>query len=341
MLAVAPKNSRKNFTCDCTWNGFHILPENCSAVRALQRLVRRALAGKRCAFCPLVLHGSTGAGKTHLATTALKVLSRDTSGISIRSVSAGELSRAGDDEGLSDGCLQACDILIIEDIQYLTARAGDAMCDLIDHRMARRKPLVISASSGPSGLTHLPRRLTSRLAAGLVVQMEPLRMRSRRIILKSAAKKSNTRLCSDALEWLVEQSDGMRSALGLLQNLNQLFPSPAPLDRPTVERVLAETGQRSSERNDPQQIVKRVAYAFNIGEKELLGNSRLRNVLLPRQVAMYLTRELTRLSLPRIAALFTHRDHTTVLHACRKVEALLPDNELVAAIVRQIKRELT
>jgi chromosomal replication initiator protein len=85
--------------------------------------------------------------------------------------------------------------------------------------------------------------------------------------------------------------------------------------------------------------MKRVCVAFGVTEKELLGASRLRNVLVPRQVAMYLARELTGLSLPRIGATFG-RDHTTVLHACRKVEEAIADDERLAATVRQLRQEL-
>jgi chromosomal replication initiator protein len=144
------------------------------------------------------------------------------------------------------------------------------------------------------------------------------------------------------MEWLIEQSEGTRSALGLLQNLGQSSNRfPGPLDRKTVQQILAATGQPTSTRGDPQQIVKRVAEVFRISEKELLGTSRLRTALIPRQVAMYLSRETTKLSLPRIATFFAGRDHTTVLHACRKLEAALDVNEALAATVRQLRNELS
>jgi chromosomal replication initiator protein len=82
-----------------------------------------------------------------------------------------------------------------------------------------------------------------------------------------------------------------------------------------------------------------VAAAFGITEKQLLGTSRLRPVLLPRQVAMYLAREVAKLSLPRIGAAFG-RDHTTVLHACRKVEAAMATDDVLKARVRQLRGEL-
>jgi chromosomal replication initiator protein len=342
MPAIAPRSSFKTFVRDANWNGFLVLPENRSGVRALRRLVGVTLNGKRSSFCPLVLHGPPGTGKTHLTSTALKVIARDVGGITARSVSAGDLSRPGGEEGFADRGLQTCDFLVLEDIQHLSSRASDAACDLIDYRAARRKTFVVTANSGPAGLFHLPRRLTSRLSSGLVVQLNHQGIRSRRIILKAAAKSSKTAFSPDALEWLIEQSDGLRAALGLLQNLTQIAPKfPGPLERKIIEQILTERGQSNWARNDPQQIVKRVAIAFNITEKELLGDCRLRNVLLPRQVAMYLMRELTKLSLPRIGAFFAGRDHTTVLHACRKVEAEMEINIRLSSTVHQVKRELS
>jgi chromosomal replication initiator protein len=126
---------------------------------------------------------------------------------------------------------------------------------------------------------------------------------------------------------------GVRATLGLLQNLAQIAGAlPGPVGRADVEQILAAAGHPTSHEGDVSAIVKRVAAAFGISEKEMLGTSRLRGVLRPRQVAMYLVRELTRLSLPRIGAAFA-RDHTTVLHACRKVEN---DLEGDAALAKQV-----
>ena len=320
-------------------DGFLIRPENHSAVRAIDGLMQATLAGKRSPVCPLVLHGQPGTGKTKLATAVLRALTCDEGGHTARLVTAGELARP-DDEGFADRGLQTCDFLAIEDIQHLPGRAADAACDLIDRRAARNKALVITASSGPAGLTHLPRRLTSRLGAGLVVQLESLGSESRHAILAATARASNLHLTPDALEWLVQQSDGMRTGLGFLQNLGQRAAAfSGPLDRNAAESILGGTGQPTSTCNETQHIVRRVAAVFCINEDDLMGTSRLRTALLPRQVAMYLTRELTTLSLPQIGVAFGGRDHTTVLHACRKVKAELAANETLAAIVQQVKRE--
>ena len=171
-----------------------------------------------------------------------------------------------------------------------------------------------------------------------MVQLEPLGKRSRRAIIESSTKK--VKLAPDALDWLAEQGGGLRTALGLLQNLAlAAAASPRPLDRHTVEQILAGTGQPTSHESDLQVIIKRVCAAFDIAPKELLGKSRLGRVLVPRQVAMYLAHTVGQLSLPRIGAAFD-RDHTTVLHACRKVGETMKKDAKLTATVRQLEKEL-
>jgi chromosomal replication initiator protein len=337
----APADRKPLSTLDL--RGFFTLPENRSAVRAVKALARAVLRGKRSPVCPLVLHGPPGTGKTLLTAAVLGALAAGPEVVTARSVVAAELARpdaAGEDAGFADRDLRACDFLVIEDVQHLPERAADAACDLIDRRAARRRALVVTAGAGPAALTHLPRRLTSRLAAGLVVQLGPLGAASRRTVLAAAAKARNVRLAPDALDWLAGQGGGLRAALGLVQNLALVaLQFPGPLDRKSVEEIVAGTGQPTSRGADLAAIMKRVAAAFGVTEKELLGSSRLRTVLVPRQVAMYLARELTGLSLPRIGTAFD-RDHTTVLHACRKVEEAVETDAKLAAVVRQLRSEL-
>jgi chromosomal replication initiator protein len=322
---------------------FATLAENSSAVRAVKRIARAVLLGRHPPVCPLVLHGPPGCGKTQLTASLLRALASGSSTVIVRCESAGELARPetrGEDAGFADRGLQTCDLLVLEDIQHLPDRAADAVCELSDQRASRRRALIVTANVGPAGLTHLPRRLTSRLAAGLVVHMEQLGPASRRVVLKAAAKAKNLRLTADALDLLAAQGVGVRAALGLLQNLAQVAASfPGPLDCAAIEQVRAGTGQPTSRDADVHAIMKRVAVAFGVTDKALLGQSRLRNVLLSRQVAMYLTRDVTGLSLPRIGAAFG-RDHTTVLHACRKVEAEIEADAVLAARVNQLRREL-
>lgn len=324
-----------------TFDGFLILPENRSAVGAVRYLMRSLIAGKSPQQCPLVLHGPPGTGKTSLTTTALSAIARCSNGATARAISARELTGV-DENDVTRHDLEACDLLIVEDLQHLPARAVAAACHLIDYRLTRQKSLVLSATVGPAALGHLPRRLTSRLAAGLVVALRPPGLQSRRAIVAAAAKAAHPRLTREALEWLLSQSEGVRAALGLLQNLLQrASAAKGPIDRTTAETLLATPDAPVLSRNDPQRIIKRVAAAFSLSEKELLGPSRLPQVLLARQAAMYLTRTVTTLSLPQIARAFANRDHTTVLHACRKIEAARTRDVTVAAMIRQLVQELS
>jgi len=327
------------------WADFVVVPENRSAVRAARAVAKALLAGRRAA-APLVLHGPPGTGKTHLIAALLGRVSTGPGVVTAQAVAVGDLARSaaggGDAAGFADGDLLACDLLVLEDVQLLPAREAAAVCDLLDRRAARRRAVVATANAGPAALGHLPRRLTSRLAAGLVVQLEPLSPASRRVLLASAATERKLRLTPDALDWLAGQHSGggVRALLGALATLAALAPTVSgPLDGAVVAEMLAGSGQPTSAGRDVAGIVKRVAAAFGVGEKELLGASRLRRVMVPRQVAMYLARELCGLSLPRLGLAF-RRDHTTVLHSCRKVADDIAADDRLGGLVRQLRAEL-
>lgn len=329
------------------WGGFFVLEENRSAVVAVQAMCKAVLAGRRLPVNPIVLHGPPGIGKTFLTTTLLHKLSQSPESITGRTVAVGDLARGSAADhtgpGFSDRDLTTCDILILEDAQQLPARDADAFCELLDRRVSRRKATIVTANVGPAALRHLPRKLTSRLAAGLVIQMESLAPASRRAILEAAAKARKLRLAPDALDWLAGQSTrgGIRPLLGLLVNLAAAAKDfPGSLDRIAVQEILAGSGQPAVAKTDVARIVKQVAGEFGIAPKELLGSSRLRRVLVPRHVAMYLARELTGLSLPQLGAAFGGRDHTTVLHAWRKIEADAVADATLAGRVRQLRSEL-
>jgi len=266
--------------------------------------------------------------------------------ITAQAVAAADVARSSAGEetlGFADPDFDSCDLLVVEDVQLLPAREADAFCSLLDRRQSRRRTTIVTSSAGPAGLRHLPRKLTSRLAAGLVLQLEPISRGSRRLLLDYAANARGLRITPDALDWLADQAEGgsARVLFGLIANIAPAARGTAVLDRIAVEQVLSGAGQQTAARRDVARIVKQVASAFGVAAKELLGPSRLRRAIVPRQVAMYLSRELYGLSLPRIGTAFGGRDHTTVLHACRRVEADLMDDAILASVVRQLQSELS
>ena len=321
-----------------SWGKFVSVPENRSAVAAARRLIRtltRPDPTRKPAPTPLVLHGPPGTGKTFLVQTLVRKLIENPAGLTVQVVAAREVPRAPDDE-LAD--LRLADLLAIEDVQHLPARGAGDVVRLLDHRTARRRPTVVIASEGPARLSALPHRLTSRLAAGLVVQLEPLSRVSRRQLLDHLAGKRKLRLTDDALDLLAAKptGGGVRPLLGMLETLAaQSRGVLGSLDVDDVTRLLA-AGQSTPHRGPVGTIVAKVAAAFGVAVKDVLGTCRQRAVLVPRQVAMYLAREVAKLSSPQVGAAFK-RDHTTVLHACKKVrEAQKSDAKL-----RRTVRELT
>lgn len=343
-LGTALSPSSESPWTDCPrWGDFVVLPENRAAVDAAKTIAEDLRSGRPAAVVPVVLHGPPGTGKTHLCTTLVREACEGSA--TARAVAAGDYARAtaGDEEqnGVANHDLTDCDLLILEDLQHLHAREANGVCSLLDHRLARGKATLVSAGVGPAGLRRLPQRLTSRLASGLVVQLKPLSANSRRVLLEAMAAKRGVRLTPEALDWIARQATGggARAVLGLLNNLVPVAAAfPGPLSKSAVIDVLSHAAPPATGQ-DVAQIVKRVAAAFGVPEKELLGPSRLRRVMVPRQVAMYLARELSGLSLPRLGSAFG-RDHSTVLHACRRVEEELDSDAALAGLVRQLRDEL-
>jgi len=328
--------ARKNIALELP--GFVLTTENRFAARAVGDVVRGVALGRRARIVPLVLHGAPGTGKTQLVTAALKVLAAESRTATGRTVTARELARPDEAGGFADHDLATCDLLVVEDLQHLPRTSADALGRLIDDRAARQLALIVTAGAGPARLVHLPRRLTSRLAAGLVVQLEPPGRTSRRAIIEASALR--VRLAPDALDWLATQGGGLRTALGMVQALAQAGGRRSgPLDRKAAQEILASGGLLPPRGDELPEIVKRVCSAFGVTRKELFGPSRLRRVLVPRQVAMALAREVGGQSLPRIATAFD-RDHSTVLHACRRVEEMVEGDAELAATVRQLRKEL-
>jgi chromosomal replication initiator protein len=316
------------------------LPENRSALAAVRR-VAGCLGARRPerSLHPLFLHGPPGTGKSHLAAALLEEVVRQAPDAIARVVAARDLlAYDADTDELQAG--RQCDLLVIEDLQHLPARAAETLVQLFDHLHVRQRQLVFTATAGPRELTELPARLTSRLACGLVVGMEALAAPSRLLLLQAKAQRRQLALGPDVLAWLARHlAGGGRQLEGALARLETLARMQArPLDVATVADHFRE--QAEAGRPTVARIAERVAECFRVAPRQMQSRRRYRSLQLPRQVGMYLSRQLTGLSLQQIGAYFGGRDHSTVLHACHKVEEVMAQDASLSGVVRQLRGQL-
>jgi chromosomal replication initiator protein len=317
------------------------LPENHSAVIAIKSLADCLAFNRKPFGNPLYLHGPHGAGKTCLIRALEAELFRRNGRAIICNLPAVEIASFLS-EGQEDVKQSVADIdlLLIEDVQHLPSRLEDAFANLIDDCVARRRLLVCTASVGPQSLPFVA-RLSSRLASGLVIALEPWRAESRLKFLQAKSQERQLAVRQEVLRFLAHHIRGagreLEGALNRLQVLADMQHEPL--------RVAEVAGhfQQEFEASKPtvNRIVARVSDCFHVPMSELISPRRTKAVLLPRQVSMYLSRQMTNLSLHEIGDCFGGRDHTTVLHACRKVSAALSHDNLLSGTVRQLQATLT
>jgi chromosomal replication initiator protein len=330
-----------------TFTNWLPLPENRSALVAVQRVSGCVVSRRRRReMNPLFLHGPAGSGKTHLLQALIADLTNQQPDRVVSMQSAGDVAlqwRTTEEGKTSEALLagQNADLFLLEDLQFLGEAAIEPLVQLFDQRLSRQQQMVFTATAGPGRLTDLQSRLTSRLASGLVVGLLPLGPESRRNYLEQAAQIRNLRLGPGVLAWLAEHHAGsVRQLEGAIERVETLSRfQPGPLQIEEVAGAFEEDA--AAHHLTVDRIAQRVGRHFQIDPRLLQTRDRSRHVLLPRQVGMYLARELTPLSLQQIGAYFGRRDHSTVLHACRKVKRALSRDASLSGLVRELHADLT
>lgn len=338
---------RPNLDSRFTFDRFVVDTSNRLAFNAAKAL---AEPGKP-RFSPLYLHSNTGQGKTHLMhaighafldacpdATAIYMPAERFMFEFVRAV------RERDTYSFK-ARLRGVDLLMIDDLQFIAGKEStqEEFFHTVDEFMREGKRLVIAADRSPLALEGIETRLASRLGSGLAADIKPAELALRRAILdRKLEDMSGATVPSEVLDLLAARiSSSVRELEGALNRL----VAYAQLNNEVVtiafaESVLGEALRGSQRRVTIDEIQKAVSSHFDVKQLDLVSQRRAVAIARPRQIAMYLAKRLTTRSLPEIGRKFGNRDHSTVIHAVRRIEELRGTDSEIDGAVRSLMRQL-
>jgi chromosomal replication initiator protein len=289
---------------------------------------------------PLFLHGGVGLGKTHLMHAIAWQIRKTNPQRRVMYLSAEKFMyqfiralRFKEAIAFKEQ-FRSVDVLMIDDVQFISGKDStqEEFFHTFNALVDQNKQIVLSADKSPADLEGLEDRVRSRLGWGLVADIHPTTYELRLGILQSKAEKLGTPMPPKVLEFLAHRiTNNVRVLEGAL---NRLFAFASLVGREITlelaQESLSDILRASDRKLTIEEIQRKVAEHYNIRLSDLIGPKRVRNIARPRQVAMYLAKQLTLRSLPEIGRRFGGRDHTTIMHGVRKIEELMAtDSDLV------------
>jgi chromosomal replication initiator protein len=303
------------------------------------------------AYNPLFIYGDSGLGKTHLLHAIGDYALSLYSGIRVRYVSSEEFTNdfinsiANNRGAAFQARYRDVDILLIDDIQFLQGRAEtqEAFFHTFNTLHDHDKQVVITSDVPPKHLTGFEDRMRSRFEWGLITDVQAPDLETRIAILRKKAQSERLQIPDEVLEYIATVvSSNIRELEGALIRVSAF----ASLNRSSLDMSLAQTVLRDIVDQDdanvisPTDIITATAAYFKLSVDDLYGSSRSQAVATARQIAMYLCRERTSLSLPKIGQLFGNRDHTTVMYAYKKISDLMKERRSIYNQVSEITSQL-
>ncbi|MAU46992.1 MAG: chromosomal replication initiator protein DnaA [Yangia sp.] len=316
---------------------------------------KRVAEGGQVTFNPLFLYGGVGLGKTHLMHAIawdlrnhrpdLNVLYLSAEQFMYRFVQALRERRMMDFKEL----FRSVDVLMVDDVQFIAGKDStqEEFFHTFNALVDQNKQIIISADRAPDEIKDLENRIRSRLQSGLVVDLHPTDYELRLGILQSKVQNyrlqyPSLQLDDGILEFLAHRiSTNVRVLEGALTRLFAFASLVGqPITMELTQDCLADVLRASDRKISIEEIQRKVAEHYNIRLSDLIGPKRVRNFARPRQVAMYLCKQLTARSLPEIGRRFGGRDHTTVMHGVKRIEELRTQDSQIADDVELLRRAL-
>ena len=329
-----------------TFSNFVVGKPNELAYAAAQRIAE----SDKVVFNPLFLYGSVGLGKTHLMNAIAWSIKSRSPNRNIAYMSAEKFMyqfiravRFKDTMSFKEQ-FRAVDVLMIDDIQFICGKEStqEEFFHTFNTLVDNKRQVIVSADKSPSDLDGMEERLKSRLGWGLVADIHPTTYELRLGILQSKASASPVKIPDKVLEFVAHKiTSNVRELEGALNRIvaHAMFVG-TEITVESARDVLSDLLRTNERKVTIDEIQKKVALHYSIKLSDMSSIRRAKQVVLPRQVAMYLAKKLTTFSLPEIGKNFGGRDHTTVLHAVRKVEELIDTDANIAEDVRLLTQIL-
>ena len=316
---------------------------------------RRVAEGGDVSFNPLFLYGGVGLGKTHLMHAIAWELSNRRPDINVLYLSAEQFMyrfvQALRERKMMDfkQLFRSVDILMVDDVQFISGKGStqEEFFHTFNALVDQNKQIIISGDRAPGEIKDLEDRIKSRLQSGLVVDLHPTDYELRLGILQSKVERQKQQypelsIDDNVLEFLALRiSTNVRVLEGAL---TRLFAFASLIGRHITLEVaqdcLADILRASERKITVEEIQRKVSEHYNIRLSDMIGPKRLRTYARPRQIAMFLSKQLTSRSLPEIGRRFGGRDHTTVMHGVRRIEELRAQDGQIAEDLEMLRRAL-
>jgi chromosomal replication initiator protein len=316
---------------------------------------RRVAEGGLVTFNPLFLYGGVGLGKTHLMHAIAHEFQARHPDLRVLYLSAEQFMyrfvQALRDRSVMDfkEMFRSVDVLMVDDVQFIAGKDStqEEFFHTFNVLVDQNKQIVISADRSPGEIKDLEDRIKSRLQCGLVVDIHPTDYELRLGVLQTKAEFYRTqytglKIAPGVLEFIAHR---ITTNIRVLEGaLNRLFAFASLVGREITldltQDCLADILRASDRKVTIDEIQRRVAEHYNVRLSDMIGPKRLRTIARPRQVAMYLSKQLTTRSLPEIGRRFGGRDHTTIMHGVRKIEELMATDSQLSDDIQLLRRTL-
>ena len=301
-------------------------------------------------YNPLFLYGGVGLGKTHLMHAIGNEILKHNHSSKILYVTSekftNQLINAIKDNTNEEfrNCYRNVDVLLIDDIQFIAGkeRIQEEFFHTFNTLHESGKQIILSSDRPPKEIKLLEERLKSRFEWGLIADISNPDYETRLAILRKKAQSDNIIIDDMILSNIATKIDtNIRELEGVVKKMiAQASLTHSPLTLELAEKAINDIVSQKEKVVSPEAIQEVVAKYFNINPKDLKGSKRSNDLAYPRQIAMYLCRDIAQMQLSKIGECFGKRDHTTVMHACRKIDAEIKENGNTKLIVESVKNLL-